>query len=232
MAFANKIPIAVLIGGGSKLPAILKASKDSKSKFYIALVISHKKESDGVDLALKNGIPAVYFNLPDYRKRTSQNNSKVREDYMKQLGWFISQPQYAPKLLVFAGWDLVVDENFMNFFKCDFGNGYAAINLHPALLPTNNEKDEIDLPDGTKSPIIKGEQKEVLQIVLKKNLSYFGPTIHFMVPTKFDTGKVIAREFIDVDGAKSAEEMRKKLLPTEDRILVGAINEVIDKYLT
>ncbi len=88
------------------------------------------------------------------------------------------------------------------------------------------------MPDGTKSPIIKGEQKEVLQIVLKKNLSYFGPTIHFMVPTKFDTGKVIAREFIDVDGAKSAEEMRKKLLPTEDRILVGAINEVIDKYLT
>ena len=226
----SKIPIAVLIGGGSKLLAILKAAKNPKSRFYIPLVVSHKKQSFGIDLALQNNIPAVYFNLPDFRKRFDGGPKKSRSAYMKLLGWFISQKQYAPKLLVFAGWDLVVDKNFLNYLKCNFGNGFAAINLHPALLPVTNEGNKIPLPDKTFSPIIRGEQKEVLQEVLDRKLTYFGPTVHF-VAEKYDSGKVIKREFIKVSGAKTIEELRKKLLPIEDKILVEAINEVVNKYL-
>ena len=170
----GKIPIVVLIGGGAKLPAILKAAQMPQGKFYISLVVSHKRESRGIKLALKKQIPAVYWNLPDYRNRISGGNTKSRADYMKHLGWFISQPQYRPKLLVFGGWDLVMDDNFFNFFKCDFGEGYAAINAHPALLPKKGEGKKIVLPDGTKSPIIKGEQTDVFKTVLAKKLTYFG----------------------------------------------------------
>ncbi len=227
---SKKIPIAILIGGGSKLPAILKAAKNPKSKFYISLVVSHKKESTGIELALKNKIPGFYFNLVDWRKRFNQSDKLARKNYMKYLGWFISQKQYAPKLLVFAGWDLVVDDNFLQFFKANFGNGYAVVNLHPALLPAKGEKDEINLPDGTKSPIIKGEQEKVLQTVIAKKLTYFGPTIHFLTPD-FDTGEVISREFIKVDSRDTIKSLRKKLMPVEDKILVASINLVISNYL-
>jgi len=149
---------------------------------------------------------------------------------MKFLGWFISQKQYSPELLVFAGWDLVVDKKFLNYFKSNFGNGFASINLHPALLPVENEGNKIPLPDKTFSPIIRGEQKEVLQEVLDRKLTYFGPTVHF-VAEKYDSGKVIKREFIKVSGAKTVNELREKLLPIEDKILVEAINEVVNKYL-
>lgn len=222
----NRIPIVVLIGGGSKLPKIIQAANSPTSKFKISLVVSHKKESDGIKIALKNDIPAIYINLVDWRKRTK----KSRGDYMKYLGWFISQPSYKSQLLVFAGWDLVMDLNFFKFFKAKYGNGYAAINLHPGLMKIKGEK-QIILPDETKTPVIKGEQEEVLKEVLKRKYTYFGPSVHFMVPTKFDTGEVVQRTYIEVGRSKSIEGLRKKLMPVEDRILIKSINGVINQYL-
>lgn len=220
-----------MIGGGSKLPLIIEASKDKKSKFYISLVVSHKSESAGVSIAIKNKIPAIYFKLPDYRKRLEITKSKARADYMQKLGWFISQKEYMPKLLVFAGWDLIMDKNFFKFFKCSFGNGYAAINLHPAILPKKGESKKIKMPDGKFTPIIKGEQTEVLETVLAKKITYFGPTMHFMVADGYDTGEVLKRQFIKVGNSKTIEDLRKKLLPLEDKILISSINYVIKKYL-
>ncbi len=227
----DKVSVVVLIGGGSKLPSLINAAKEKSSKFELKLIVSHKSSSPGIDLAIKNNIPAVFFNLPDYRKRLFNGDTKARVDYMQKLGWFISQREYGPKLLVFAGWDLVMDRNFFDFFKCNFGNGYAAINLHPAILPEENESEEIKMPDGLTTPVIKGEQTEVLQRVLDSKLTYFGPTVHFMVASGYDTGKIIKREFIKVGASKNIDDLRKKLLPVEDKILVSSINSVIDKYL-
>lgn len=220
-----------MTGAGSKLPAIIRAASARKSRFRISLVVSHRSFSAGVVFAISKKIPAIYFKLPDYRKRLPSNSPKARADYMKHLGWFISQREYQPALLVFAGWDLVMDKNFFNFFKANFGNGFAAINLHPGLLPKEGERGGVTLPDGTKSPIFRGEQQEVLEQVLKSKVTYFGPTVHFMIAGKFDTGRVIGREFIKVQKGETISSLRKKLMPIEDKLLVKSINEVVSKYL-
>ncbi len=217
----------MLIGGGSKLPAIIKTSKKPNSLFKISLVVSHKKQSPGIGLALQNKIPAVFFNLPDFRKRFFEGSEKARSSYSKTLGWFISQEEYAPKLLVFVGWDLIMDDNFFDFFKSRIGNGYAAINLHPALMPQGKEKEKIKLQDGSKIPVIKGEQQVVLETVLREKHTYFGPSVHFMNPKNFDTGKVIIRQSIKVGNSKTVTALRKKLMPIEDKILITAINQVV-----
>lgn len=226
-----KVPIAIMIGGGSKLPPIIKTALNSDSKFYISLVVSHKSSSPGVEYALSHKIPAIYFKLPDYRKRIFAGKKKARADYMRHLGWFISQKEYKPKLLVFAGWDLIMDKNFFDFFKANIGDGYAAINLHPAILPKKGEKQKIRLPDGTYTPTIKGQQEEVLKTVMAEKLTYFGPTVHFMVPSQYDTGQVIEREFIKVGKSQDIKSLRKKLMPIEDKILISSITKVINKYL-
>ncbi len=227
---AKKIPIAVLIGGGSKLPAIIKFAKNRQSNFYISLVVTHKRLSSGIEVALQNKIPAVYFNLPDFRSRLTNNSKTAKYDYAATLGWFISQREYKPKLLVFAGWDLILGDSFFNYFRNPIGDGYAAINLHPAIMPTEGEND-ITLPDGTKTPLLKGEQKEVLESVLKKKLTYFGATVHFMNPKNYDTGNVVAREFIKVGKAKTIDALRKKLMSVEDRILSEAIKQISNLLL-
>lgn len=223
----NKVPICVLIGGGSKLPSIIKAANSRKSNFYISLVVSHKTFSPGIDFATSAKIPAIYFKLPDYRKRIFKGNKKARADFNEKLGWFISQREYAPKLLVFAGWDLVMDKNFFKFFKSKIGNGYSAINLHPALMKKKGESKYIELPDGTKTPVIKGEQTEVLETIIANKYSYFGPSVHFMVADNYDTGHVISREFIKVPNNPTITKLRKYLMPSEDRILIESINKVV-----
>jgi len=219
-----KHPIVVMIGGGSKLPKIINESKKKDAKFYISLVVSHKKNSDGINLALKKNIPAIFFRLTDFKQLSKNKNS--RKDYMENLGLFISQHPYNPKLIVFAGWDLIMDKNFFKFFRSKLGNGFCAINLHPALLPVKREK-FIQLPDATKSPIIKGMQKAVLKRVLSEKLTYFGPTVHFMIPDKYDTGKVINREFIKINKNDNTSTLKKKLMPAEDKILIDSINKVL-----
>lgn len=224
----EKIPITILIGGGSKLPAIIKASKSPGSKFTINLVVTHKTISPGIELALKNKIPAVFFKLPNYRQKLKfGNKADSRMNYMRNLGWFISQ--YKPKLLVFAGWDLVMNKGFFEFFKSDIGNGYAAINLHPAILPIKKGNKSITLPDGTRSPILKGVIEEVLEQVIKNKLTYFGPTVHFMQPNDFDTGLIIKREFIKISPQDNIRSLVKKLAPVEDKILIESINDIVEK---
>ena len=227
----GKTPIVVLIGGGSKLPPLIKAAQSPKNNFKISLVVTHKRNSPGIDYALKHNIPAVFFNLTDYRTRLHKEPNNARKSYAELLGWFISQKEYAPKLLVFAGWDLIMDNNFFKFFKSDIGNGYSAINIHPALMKTKFEKDKVKLPNDSSIPVIKGEQQEVLETVLREKHSYFGPSVHFMNPNNFDEGTVITREFIKVGNSKTPEDLRKKLMPVEDKILISAINIAISKFL-
>ena len=60
----------------------------------------------------------------------------------------------------------------------------------------SEEKNQIKLPDGSFSPVIRGEQQEVLESVLKCDVSYFGPSVHFMRADAYDSGQVIKREYI------------------------------------
>lgn len=231
MAVKNKkkAKVVILIGAGSKLPAIIKAAAKPNTNFQISLVVSHKTTSPGIALALKNNIPAIYFKLPDYRNRLFKGKEKGRQSYMKHLGWFISQKEYAPDLLVFAGWDLIMDKYFFKFFKAKISNGYTAINLHPGLLPTKKEGQKVALPDNTTTHVIKGEQSEVLTEVLKSKVTYFGPTIHFMVANDFDKGEVIKREFIKVGKNETLNSLKNKLMPVEDKILIESIEKVCKK---
>jgi len=211
----EKFPISVLIGGGSRLPAILEYEKRPSTLGEVVLVVSHKKESPGIDLAAKEGIPAVYFNLVKWRNLTG----KSREEYMDALGFFVSQ--YEPKLVVLAGWDLVLDENFTKHFQ-----NVPIINLHPALL-TESGTGEITLPDGSKSPIFKGQLEEVLPKVLKAGVTYYGCTVHKIRPNTYDEGKIITQRVFKVEKGETTDTLAKKLHQEEDLALLEAIDKVL-----
>ena len=85
----------------------------------------------------------------------------------------------------------------------------------------------ISLPDGTKTEVIKGEQTDVLTTIISQKQTYYGPSVHFMVATGYDTGLLIKREFIKVPKNPTIAKLRKSLMPVEDRILVESINKVV-----
>lgn len=215
----KRIPIAFLVGAGSRFPAILSAAKAPNSAFRISVVVSHKKESpDGVDLARGKGLPAIYFNYVQLKLRFS--GKLERRLYDKLLGAIITQSNYAPIGVFMAGWDLVLSPEFLNYFAR--GDGFwNVINLHPALI-TDENLTTYTTSQGLKIPVLRGV--DCLEAAWRQKLPVTGVSIHFATPT-FDVGPVILRREIKPDYKKETfEKFAKKFHELEDKTLVEAIN--------
>jgi len=222
---AKKMPIAVMIGRGSRLPAILEYAQKLGSPVEVKLVVSHKKlEPDGSDvpgiaLAKKNGIAACYFNLVLWRNRLG----RTREEYNETLGWFMSQPYYGPQLVFMTGWDLLMSESFLKFFPWESGF-YRVMNVHPGLLPENPEDKEVILSNGQKILAIREKHGiEAIQAALDENLAFGGSTIHF-VTEKLDVGPLIVRAKVKVRKNDTVETLYPRIQAEEDRMGPYAID--------
>ena len=181
----TKINIAVLIGRGGRLPAIYKCcEKDPICS--LVLVVSHKKESPGIKKARKWGIEALYFRLSDWLKR-----GKSREEYNKELARILREKSI--DLIVMAGWDIVMDKNFLRSFPG------KVINIHPALSPAfpglDAEKQAIDY-----------------------GVKITGCTLHF-VDEGVDTGPIIFQEPVRVEPGETVESLGKKIHKKEEKLL-------------
>ena len=210
--------IVVLIGGGSRLPTIWNYVNSVGSGLDISLVVSHKRESAGIDFALKHQIPGVYFNFAQWKSRTD----KERPEYMESLGFLVSQSNYHPDLVVAAGWDIILLAQFLRYFKRPDGY-YNVINLHPAPLPDNPGEQTVVLSDGTELPVVKGEIDKVLPQVLKLKVKKWGSTIHFLTE-RVDEGPVIIRSEVEVLPADTVEILKARIQQEEDKILPQAID--------
>jgi len=117
----KKYKICVLIGRGGRLKAIYECAKNHPLADLV-LVVSHKKESPGIDWAKKQGIDAFYFRWTDFKK-----DGGTRRDFDKALAKKLKR--YGPDLIVMAGWDLIVHNELIHEFPNEI------INLHPSLCP-------------------------------------------------------------------------------------------------
>lgn len=220
----QKTPLVVLIGGGSRFPAIYEYTQKEGSTTHIALVVSHKKESPGIKFALERRIPAVFWNLIEWKKKTGLK----REEYANALGYFISQTYYTDGphgLIVMAGWDLVMPESFLKHFELN--RKYRAINLHPALLPDNPNDEEVTVSNGDKVPVLRGlHSNQVFEEALKRGLKWTGATVHWVTP-QVDVGEVILRGEVEVKKGDTVETLAERVHQKEDEVLSQAIDLAI-----
>lgn len=221
----EKMPIEVLIGRGTRLPALLEHLRQPDSAARITLVVSHKaldndnQDVPGIAAAKRERILALYWNLVQWRQRTGLE----REDFDNVLGWFISQSYFGPPEAVFLlGWDLILSQAFLTYFPRPDGY-YNVINLHPALLPDNPADQTIKLSTGEEIPVLKGEHDEVIQKALELKLPALGSTMHFVVK-KADFGPVIKRVEIPIGQDETLESFEKKLLVAENQLVIDVVD--------
>lgn len=238
--------VEFLIGRGSRLPNTLKrfeieTEKDlsAQAEIEVTLVISHRKPEEGqVDVpgiaeARRRGITAVYFNLVQMRTLHKSTLGHVEdEEYRKlfeqNLAEFMLQTYYKPDLVVMTGWNLVLGENFLGPFQKE---NIPVWNIHPFPLPDINElQDEITAPDGAKLPVLRGA--EVWTQNIDRKLPWSGVTVHEAISEGYDKGKVIAREWLKVEPADTAETLREKLNALEDKLVPQTILEFAKKRQT
>ena len=112
--------LLVLVSGeGTNLQALIDASRDPGYGAQIVAVGADRPGINGLARAQKAGIPTFTVRLPSYPNR---------EDWDQALTEQCAQ--YAPDLIVLAGFMKLVGKPFLDAF------GGRCVNTHPALLPS------------------------------------------------------------------------------------------------
>ena len=170
--------IGVLVSGrGSNLQALIDQG------LPLAAVASNVAGAGGLARAETAGIPTAVFSLEDYGSRNERD--------LAMAAWL---EEHAVELVVCAG--------YMHLLTPVFLERYAAINVHPSLLP--------DFPGTT--PI---------EDALAAGVVETGVTVHF-VDEGVDTGPAIFQEPVRILPGDTAESLRERLHDVEHRLLPEA----------
>jgi phosphoribosylglycinamide formyltransferase-1 len=179
--------IVVLISGrGSNLQAICEAGLTQ----HISCVISNNQEALGLEFARQQGLATHIINNKNFASREAFDHA-LR----------ICIDQYAPRLVVLAG--------FMRILTASFVNHYAdkIINIHPSLLPA-----------------FIGAKAQSCALNAKVKVS--GVTVHF-VTDKLDHGPIIAQGIVPVLPDDSEEDLSARILRLEHVIYPFVIQKLI-----
>tara|TARA_B100001057_G_scaffold489265_1_gene575216 strand:+ start:276 stop:833 length:558 start_codon:yes stop_codon:yes gene_type:complete len=110
-----KINTCVFISGkGTNLKKLILNSNNYNFPIKIKLIISNKKEAEGLKFAKKWSIPYLVFN-------TNQN--------LSENSVLIKLKNYKIDLILLAGFMKILSKKFIRTF------GKSIINIHPSLLP-------------------------------------------------------------------------------------------------
>ncbi len=114
------LPIAVLVSGsGSNLQALIDRVESGALEARIALVLSNKPDSYGLQRARSHAVPALCIPHTDYADRLEFDRAMIRA--IREVG---------AEAVVLAG--------FMRMLSAEFLKAFAGrvLNIHPALLPS------------------------------------------------------------------------------------------------
>lgn len=115
--------------------------------------------------------------------------------------------QFKPDLIVLAGFMKLVPEIVIKKYR------NRIINIHPALLPKYGGKGMYGM--------------NVHRAVFEAGEKVSGVTVH-LVNEKYDEGKILFQEQIDISDCKSPEEIAKKILEVEHRVYPEVIQKIIE----
>ncbi len=115
--------------------------------------------------------------------------------------------QFQPDLIVLAGYMKLVPVSVIEKFR------NRIINIHPALLPKFGGKGMYGM--------------NVHEAVFAAGEKVSGVTVH-LVNEKYDEGKILYQEQIDISDCNSPEEISSKVLKLEHRLYPEVIQNIIE----
>lgn len=197
--------LAVLIGSGSRLPAIYQYVEAADNPYQLAVVVSYKRFSPKISWIKKKGIPAFYHRWIDYKRK-----GKTREEYNEDLAKLLKN--YQVDLVFGVGWDIIWTKNFLEAFP------NRVLNAHPFPLPDGPDK--IIEYKGLKIPVLRG--RNALRRAHQMKLPITGACVHFARET-VDVGPVLVRDILPIKKGETFRQLEKRHCLFEGQLLVRAL---------
>ena len=215
MGQTRKVRLGVLIGGGSRLPAIVAGVKKPKSRAEISLILSFKKKSPGLNWAIEQGLPARPWRWSEWKAQ-----GRSREEYDQALAQLLVENRI--DLVVLAGWGLLLSPAFIERFKG------RIINVHPALL-TENFDTHVTLSDGRSIEVFRGNS--AIELALAAGVDTTGCTVHY-VTEQMDAGPILLKQEVPVLPGDTFDTLAERIHTMEDRLLPEGIELACQRILT
>lgn len=191
---------ALVSGGGTNLQAILDAIDKGDINAQVTAVVSSKEGAYALDRAKSRGIETAVMRKKDY---------KTPKDYDLALAKFFKDRDI--DLIVYAGFMIILGEDFVNQFK------NRMINIHPALIPSFCGKGYYGL--------------HVHEAVLKAGVKVTGATVHF-VTAECDAGPIILQKAVEVMDDDTPETLQKRVMEQAEWIIYPeAVKLLVDNKI-
>ncbi len=196
----QKKRIAVLVsGGGTNLQAILDACAGGGLEADVVVVAANKPKAFGLTRAREASVPTMVMGLKKHLR-----GGGTREGYDAALALRLKE-EFAPDLIVLAGWMLILSPAFLDQFP------NRVLNLHPALPGMFAGTHAIE------------RAHEAFQ---RGEIQHTGVMVHWVVP-EIDAGPTVAAAEVPILPGQSVEELEEQVHHTEHRLLVEAIARVL-----
>lgn len=175
MNYSNKKHVVIFASGnGSNALNLIRYFENNKD-IAVSAIFCNKANAGIIQKAIDNRIAIQLFNKEDF-----YNNSTIIEKVN----------QYAPNVIVLAGFLWLVPQNFIQAFTGKI------INLHPSLLPKYGGKGMYG--------------HHVHEAVLNANETETGITIH-LVNEEFDKGEILFQAKCHITENDSIETISSKI---------------------
>ncbi len=176
-------------GNGSNFAAVLDAARDGSLPIAIAGLMCNDPRAYVLERARSAGVTEV-------RVVAWDRAAESRAAYDARL--LDAAASLQPDLVLLLGWMHLLSDAFVAAFP-------QLINLHPAFLPLDPQRDDVTLPDGTIAPAFRGPR--AVRDALASGCRWTGATLH-RVTIDTDRGPVLTRKPVRVfDGEEEARLM-------------------------
>ena len=185
----SKLRLGVMVSGrGSNLQAIIDQIESGRLQAEIALVVSNRSNVMALERARRHGAPTAVLERRDFASRRDRDMAMAEMLQNAKVD-----------LVVMAGYDQLVDEEFLNQFAGKI------INIHPSLLPA--------FAGGLHA------QADAVEYGVKIS----GCTVHFVTPGAADGGPIILQKAVPVYDDDTGDSLGARILKEEHQLLPEAI---------
>jgi phosphoribosylglycinamide formyltransferase 1 len=195
-------------GEGSNFQAVIDAVREGSLPLDLVALVSNNPSARAIERASNAGIGSIEV--------LSWNRAaETREAYDAHLFDVVAAQR--PELVLLLGWMHLLPESFVRAFP-------DTLNIHPAFLPLDPQRDQVVLPDGTSMPAFRGPR--AVRDALDAGCDWTGATLHRVTPAT-DRGPVLVRKPMRLAPAEAQAAVMERL----HRIEHGLVRAGITRWL-
>ena len=190
-------------GNGSNFQAVLDASRNGTLAIEIGALLVNNPKAYAAERARRAGIDPIVVSWDREKESRKEYDARLLDAAM----------QAKPDLVLLLGWMHLLSEEFVGCFP-------EMLNLHPAFLPLDPNRDSVVMPDGASIPAFRGPR--AVRDALAASSCWAGATLH-RVTTDTDRGPVLARKPLRVKPGEEEEALMQRVHSLEREVVRAGI---------